>query len=73
MRIEINLATHAYEDARRFVRQWAITRWQSLGKLTIPAILLAILYTDREIGASNPQGAPIARAVFEKCPSTSQP
>jgi Tfp pilus assembly protein PilN len=25
MRIEINLATHAYEDARRFVRQWAIT------------------------------------------------
>jgi Tfp pilus assembly protein PilN len=25
MRIDINLATHAYEDARRFMRQWAIT------------------------------------------------
>src|SRR5713101_10060702 len=31
-------------NTKTIVRQWAMTRWQSLEKLTISAILLAILY-----------------------------
>src|SRR6266852_6233609 len=31
-------------NSTTIARQWAMTRWQSLRKLTIPAILLAILY-----------------------------